>query len=302
MKLLVSLFPVWVLAASIVALVHPPAFTWFRGPFITIGLGLIMLGMGLTLTVEDFGRVVRAPRPILLGVALQYTVMPALGYGIGVAMGLPRELAVGLVLVACCPGGTASNVIAFIARADVALSVSMTAVSTMLAVAATPVLTTVLVGSRVEVDPLGLFMSTVQVVLLPVGLGLVLRRFAGRMSARIVPVAPVVAVVAIVLIVASIIGAGRAQIMASGLRLVGAVALMHALGFAAGYGLCRALGQAIPVARTVSIEVGMQNSGLGVVLARNNFASPMVAIPAAISSLFHSLIGSVLAGYWRRRG
>jgi BASS family bile acid:Na+ symporter len=296
---LVNAFPIWVLIASIIALVEPAIFTWFTGPLITAGLGVIMLGMGVTLEAEDFRRVLRRPGLVSLGVALQFTVMPSFGWLCARVFGLPAPFAVGLILVACCPGGTASNVVSFLARVDVSLSVTMTAVSTLLAVIMTPTLTLLLAGSRIDVPARGLLLSTIQVVILPVVAGLLLKRFAPRVSARIMPVAPLVAVLAITLIVASIIGAGRQQILQAGWSLVLAVFSLHTGGFLVGYGVSRLIATEIP-ARTVSIEVGMQNSGLGVVLARQNFADPLVAIPSAISSLFHSLIASALAGLWRR--
>ncbi len=293
-------FPLWALLASILALLRPGLFTWFTGPLITVGLGVIMLGMGVTLRLEDFTRVVRYRAPIAYGVVFQYTLMPSLGWGIGYLYGLPNPLAVGLVLVACCPGGTASNVITFLARADLPLSVTMTAVSTLLAALMTPTLTALLAGSRVDVPAVGLFLSTVQVVLLPIAVGVLMNRYLPALTRRIAPVAPLVAVVMITLIVASIIGAGRSQILDAGPRLILAVSTLHAGGFLLGYALIRVLRGREIVARTISIEVGMQNSGLGVVLARQNFVDPLFAIPSAISSLFHSLIGSCLAGIWRR--
>ena len=268
---------------------------------ITWGLGVIMLGMGVTLTLEDFKRVMTFPRWVMAGILLQYTVMPALGFTLGYLYHLPTPLAVGLVLVACCPGGTASNVISYLAKVDVALSVSMTAVSTLLAVIMTPTLTTLLAGSRIDVNALGLFLSTVKVVILPVTVGILLNRYAHKMTEKILPVAPLVAVIFITLIVASIVGAGRDQIMDAGLRLVAAVFSLHACGFLFGFWFSYWVTGNLQVARTVSIEVGMQNSGLGVVLARSNFpSSPYVAIPSAISSVFHSLIGSFLAAIWRK--
>lgn len=297
---LTAAFPLWVLIASLVALARPSYFTWFSGPLIPIGLGIIMLGMGLTLVPGDFRRVGQHRRLILLGVSLQFTVMPALGWSIASITGLPAPLAVGLILVACCPGGTASNVISFLALADVPLSVTMTAVSTLAAALMTPTLTTLLASSRVDVPAAGLLLSTVQVVILPVAAGLLLTRYAPRVTRVLLPVAPLAAVAMITLIVASIIGAGRAEIVQAGPRLLVAVFLLHAGGFLVGYTLSRLLGAPVMAARTIAIEVGMQNSGLGVVLARQNFASPLVAIPSAISSLFHSLIASVLAGVWRR--
>lgn len=301
MQKIVNLFPLWVLIASLIALYYPPSFTWFSGPLITIGLGLIMLGMGITLQWEDFARIATMPGKVLLGVALQYMVMPFLGFTLGYLFDLPKEFAVGLCLVASCPGGTASNVICYIANLDVALSVTMTTISTLLAVVMTPTLTSLLAGSRLYVDTLGLFWSTVQVIVIPVVLGLALRRWVPNITRKVLPVMPVLAVVMIVLIVASIIGAGKEAILGGGVSLFISVFCLHALGFFFGYLLARLFRSNEVTARTISIEVGMQNSGLGVVLARQNFASPLVAIPSAISSLFHSLIASTLAGWWRKR-
>ena len=297
---LINGFPIWVLAASLLALWRPALFTWFTGTLITVGLAAIMLGMALTLGIEDARRVADRRLSLTAGVVLQYTVMPTLGWSLAWLYDLPAPFAVGLILVACCPGGTASNVISFLARVDVALSVAMTAASTFLAVLMTPLLTAWLAGSRIDVSAAGLFQSTVQVIVLPLMAGALLKRFAPGLTARLLPVAPLVAVLLITLIVASIIGAGRDDILAAGPRLLLAIASLHAGGFLFGYLLSRVLGSDERTARTISIEVGMQNSGLGVVLARQNFADPLVAIPSAISSLFHSLIASMLAAVWRR--
>lgn len=298
--ILTNLFPVWALLASLLALWRPALFTWFTGPLLTFGLAIIMLGMGLTLGIEDVRRVRARGFSLSTGIVLQYSVMPLLGWGLAALYQLPTPLAVGLILVSCCPGGTASNVICFLARLDVALSVAMTAGSTILAIVMTPTLTAWLAGSRIDVPAGGLLLSTVQVVVLPLLLGAMMKRWTPRLTARILPIAPLLAVAMITLIVASIIGGGREAILSAGLRLILAVASLHAGGFLLGYLCSRSLGADIRTARTVSIEVGMQNSGLGVVLARQNFVDPLVAIPAAISSLFHSLIASLLAAVWRR--
>jgi len=299
---LTSAFPFWVLAACALALYQPTLFTWFSGGLITLGLGVIMLGMGVTLEVADFQRVLTRRRRVLTGVALQFTVMPAWAWCVAGLLDLPAPFAVGLILVGCCPGGTASNVIAFLARADVPLSVTMTAVSTLLATVLTPFLTAVWAGGRVEVPVLGLVVSTVNVVVLPVVAGLLLRRYLPGITRRILPVAPLVAVLMITVIVGSIVGAGRDQIFTSGATLVAAVIALHAGGFGFGYLLAWIVARDTMVARAISIEVGMQNSGLGIVLARQNFVNPLVAIPSALSSVFHSLIGSLLAAVWRRTG
>ncbi len=295
-------FPAWVLACSVAALVRPEAFTWFSGGLITAGLGIIMLGMGLTLEVEDFRRVLARPLPIGLGVLFQFLVMPLLGVSLAAVFGLPTGFAVGLILVSCCPGGVASNVISYLALASVPLSVSMTAVSTVVSVLMTPILTALLASSRIDVPAAGLLLSTVQVVILPVAAGLALRRYAPRLGRALLPWGPCTAVVLITLIVASILGSSRGAILESAGLLVAAVVCLHAGGFGLGYLLSRLLGRSETVARTIAIEVGMQNSGLGVVLAGQNFANPLVAVPSAISSLAHSLVGSALAAIWRRRG
>ncbi len=293
-------FPAWVLIASVISLAYPPSFTWFSGNLITIGLGIIMLGMGVTLTVDDFRRVVKFPGRVLAGVCLQFGVMPFIGWSLAYAYDLPTPLAVGLILVASCPGGTASNVISYLAKADVPLSVTMTSITTMLAIAATPFFTALLAGSRVDVPAFGLFISTVQVILLPVTVGVLMNRYLPRFTKAVKPAMPLVAVIFITLIVASIIGAGRDHILEAGWKLIAAVFSLHAGGFLMGYVLAFIITRDVITARTISIEVGMQNSGLGVVLARSNFANPVTAIPSAISSLFHSLIASLLAALWKR--
>lgn len=294
-------FPVWVFTGGVLALFYPDWFTWFSGPWIVWGLAVIMLGMGITLTVDDFKRVLVLPRPVALGFLAQFLIMPFLGWSIGRSLQLDTPLAVGLILVSCCPGGTASNVVAYLARANVALSVVMTMCSTFGAVMMTPLLTKFYAGTIVRVDAWGLFMSTFQVVVGPVVLGLVLNRLVPRLVAWTLPAAPLLSVVTITLICASIIGQSAEAVKASAGALLLGVFLLHTGGFALGYVAARVFGYDKLIARTVSIEVGMQNSGLGVVLARRHFADPLTAVPCAISSVFHSVIGSVLAGWWRVR-
>ncbi len=295
-----NLFPLWVLLAGAAALVHPPLFAWFSGSLIVWGLAVIMLGMGLTLSLDDFRRVATVPGAVVAGVAAQYLIMPFLGWAAATLFALPTPLAVGVILVGCCPGGTASNVVCYLARANVALSVVLTTLSTFAAIVMTPLLTQLLAGTLVQVDGWGLFVSTLQVILLPVAAGLALNRLAPRAVARVLPAAPLISVAAIVMICASIIAQSADALVESGGRLVGAVFTLHAGGFALGYGFGRLLGYDVSIARTVSVEVGMQNSGLGAVLARRHFADPLTALPAAISATFHSVIGGALAAWWRR--
>ncbi len=297
-----NLFPVWVVLFCGMALVEPGWFAWFKGPWIVWALAVVMLGMGITLSFDDFRNVARMPRAIAMGFLAQYTIMPTLGWALAKGLRLEPPFAVGLILVACCPGGTASNVVTYLARANVALSVLMTMCSTFGAIILTPLLTKWLAGAYVPVSAWSLFLDTVKVVLAPLVLGLMLHHRAPRLVKAVLPVAPLVSVVAIVLICASIIGANADAVRHSAARLFLAVALLHVGGFALGWVFAGAWGYGETVRRTVSIEVGMQNSGLGAFLARENFPNlPTAPTPCAISAVFHSVIGSLLAGIWRWR-
>lgn len=301
LRLFTNAFPLWVLAGGALALWHPCWFTWFTGDWITWGLAVIMLGMGITLRLEDFRAVARARGAVGLGFGAQYLIMPCLGWGVAHAMDLPTPYAVGLILVASCPGGTASNVVTYLAGGRLALSVLMTMASTLAAVVMTPLLTRGLAGTLVPVPAAGLLLSTVKVVLAPVLLGLALHHLAPRAVRILLPAAPLVSVITIAMICASIIGSSADALRESGSRLLVAVVLLHTGGFGLGY-LAAHLGRQDPtVCRTVSIEVGMQNSGLGAVLARSHFADPLTALPCALSATVHSVIGSLLAGWWRWR-
>jgi bile acid:Na+ symporter, BASS family len=295
----------------------PPAFTWMTDgsirlagqPLLSLALGVIMLAMGLTLSFDDYRSLAKLPRALIAGVVLQFMVMPLAGFAIAQAMGLEQGLAVGLILVACCPGGTASNVVAFLARGNVALSVVMTMASTLAAVVLTPLLTGWLAGAYVEIDRWNLLTNMIAIVLVPVVLGTLLNRLFPRVAERVSAGLPLVAIVLVILIVGGIVGGARAQIAEHAGTLLLATFLLHAAGFALGYGLARVLGLGVVEARTISIEVGMQNSGLGSGLAKTpafaaQFAditqAALAPVPAAISAVWHVVIGSVLAGWWRR--
>ena len=297
-----NLFPLWTVTFSAAALIWPTAFTWFSGNAIQWGLGFIMLGMGLTLQFDDFRPVFRKPGAVAIGVVLQFSAMPMLGWSIATLMDLPKELALGLILVASCPGGTASNVIAFLARADLALSVAMTSVSTLASVLMTPLLTRLLAGRLVDVDVLGLLQSILLIVIFPVVLGASANRFFPTGARRISAYSPFVSVVFIILILGTIIGGNREAILANWSLMLGAVALLHGGGFVLGYVVTRSAGFDRRVARTASIEVGMQNSGLAAALAQKHFADLLLApVPAAMSAVASCLSGSLAAGYWRLR-
>lgn len=260
-----------------------------------------MFSMGVQLKPSDFEAVFKRPLPVFMGLLLQYVIMPLSGYAVASFFHLSNDYATGLILVACCPGGTASNVINYLARADVALSVTMTALSTFMAILFTPLLTAFYAGSRVDVPAMGLFLSTLQVVLLPILAGLVFHKPLLRFESVLSKLFPAIAVILISFIVASIVGASKKQILENGFTLPLAVIALHASGFLFGYIFAFWVSKSAIVSRTISVEVGMQNSGLGVVLARQNFTSPLTAIPSAISSLVHSLIGSALAAYWSKK-
>jgi bile acid:Na+ symporter, BASS family len=297
----------------------PPAFTWLTDgsirvggqPLLSLALGVVMLAMGLTLTFADYRALAALPRALLAGVGLQFTVMPLAGFAIAKAMALDEGLAVGLILVACCPGGTASNIVAFLARGNVALSVAMTMASTLAAVVLTPLLAGWLAGAYVEIDRWNLLQNMVSIVLVPVLLGTALNTLFPRAAARVGAGLPLVAIVLVVLIVGGIVGGAKEQIAQHAGVLLLATFLLHACGFGFGFVLARMLGLGLAEARTVSIEVGMQNSGLGSGLAKTpafaaQFASvsqaALAPVPAAISAVWHVVIGSLLAGWWRRRG
>lgn len=296
---LTNAFPLWVLLGAVVGIINPPSVTWFKGEMITTALAVTMLGMGLTLELDDFFDAVRQPKQVALGVALQYTIMPTLGLAIGKVFPVHASVAVGLILVGCCPGGTASNVVTYLGKANVALSVVLTTVSTFLAAFMTPLMTKTLAGTIVPVDAIGLAKSTASVVLAPVIVGLLAKRFAPKLVRVVAPFCPLVAVATVALICASIIGSSASAILAAGPALLLAVTTLHSLGFFLGYFFSKVLGFAEKDRRTVSIEVGMQNSALGVVLATAHFADPLVAVPCAISATVHSCVGSLVAGAWR---
>ena len=296
------------MAGACLAFWKPATAIWFRPQWIPLFLGIIMLSMGLSLNFTDFKRLLEIPRSIFLGVSLQYTIMPLLGYFLAHIMDLPTDYIIGFVLVACCPSGTASNVVCFIARTHVALSVSLTTCSTLLAVLMTPLLTTLLMASissnlleaKVKVDTLGLLINTLKVVVFPVFFGLFLNHYFHNWVKRINSYTPLLAVLSIVFIVDYILAVKKDSILAIGSSLLGAVVALHSLGFLLGYILSKLFGYAEMEARTVSIEVGMQNSGLATELARSNFPGfESATVPGAISALTHCILGSIASGFFR---
>jgi BASS family bile acid:Na+ symporter len=299
MDRITQLFPLLAIAAGVAAYLAPGVFSPYAWAFVPL-LVVIMFAMGLTLTIDDFRRVARQPAAVGLGVLLQYTIMPAAAVLVGFALSLSPELLAGLVLLGGCPGGTASNVICYLARANVALSVALTLTSTLVAVVATPAVTWLLLDQYVPVDIVGMLGSMVEIVLLPVMLGVGVNHLLGHRLERIKPLLPVVAIAAILLAIAVIVALNRPQLAEAALTIVAAVVLHNLIGFAAGYLVPRGLGFDRLTCRTLSIEVGMQNSGLSGALALKFFA-PLAALPGAIFSIWHNIGGAVLAGYWASR-
>lgn len=300
---LTLLFPLWMILAGAVALSWPE---WLillnQGSVVVLILAFVMLCMGLTLTFDDFRRISLMPKVVATGFVAQYSIMPLLAWAIADTLDLPPHFAVGLILVGCCPGGTASNLVAYIAKADVALSVVMTVCSTLAAVILTPVLTQLYASALVPVDTWMLFKQTLQVVILPVVLGVLLNRWVPRLVQYVMPVAPLLSVFGVCVICAIVFAAHAESILKYGIELVLATALLHGSGFLIGYHFARFFGYHSQSARTISIEVGMQNSGLAIVLAKQAFPMlPLAPVVGAISVLTHSLLGSLLAVLWRTR-
>ena len=291
-------FAVFVMVVSVVAMMRPHTFA-FALPHISTLLGVIMFGMGMTLTGADFRRVLSRPRAVAIGAAAQYGVMPIVGYVVARILRLPPELAVGVILVGTCPGGTASNVITFLAKGDVPLSVTMTSVSTLLSPLLTPMLTLWLAGRWMPLKAGDLFLSIVQVVLVPVVLGVLVNRFFSKTVERSVRVLPLISVTAIVLIVGAIIGANADRLATVGPRVAAAVVLHNGLGLLLGWLLARVFRMDVPQRRAVTIEVGMQNSGLAVAMATAH-VSALAAVPGAIFSVWHNVSGALLANLWTR--
>ena len=284
---------VFVIIAAGFALFIPSTFTW-AAPKITLLLSVVMFGMGLTLKGADFKMVLTRPLDVLLGTVLQFTVMPLIAIMLVKIFQLPDELAIGVILVGCCPGGTSSNVMTFLAKGDVALSVTITSVSTLLAPVLTPLLIKTLAGTSIDVELFAMFLSIVKVVIVPISLGFIVRKLFSDLVDKIVVALPIVSVVAILLIVGGVVSTNTEKILTTGLMVTVVVILHNGLGYALGYLGGKICKMPENKCRTLAIEVGMQNSGLGVSLATQHF-TPEAAIPGAIFSVWHNISGAILA-------
>ena len=291
-----------VLGAALLALLFPGVLQQVPTKVINYLLGVVMFGMGLTLRLQDFKIVFSRPKDVVIGCLAQFTVMPLLAWALARVFSLDEALALGVVLVGCCPGGTASNVITYLAKGDLALSVGMTGVSTLLAPFLTPLLTWALAGKSVNVDVASMFLSILWVVILPIVVGLTIKVLWPRFTEKAVDYLPAFSSVAIALIVAIIIAANADKLLAGGLVIVLVVMLHNICGLGVGYMIGRLLGLSEPKKRAISIEVGMQNSGLASSLATLHFSAyPLATIPGAIFSVWHNISGAVVAYLYRKR-
>ena len=290
-----------VLAVAALALFVPQSSLWIDTSWINYLLMVVMFGMGLTMKPRDFALVFKRPKDILAGTAAQFIIMPALAFGLSKLFQLDPALTAGVVLVGTCPGGTSSNVITYLSKGDVALSVGMTSVNTLLAPLLTPAITWLLLQTTVRVDVWAMFWSIIQVIIIPVALGFVINRFFGKFTEKAVAVLPSVSTVAICLIIAAVVSHNAEKIYTSGVLVFAVVILHNLLGYAGGFGLGKLLKMPPEKVKALSIEVGMQNSGLATSLAGTAFSGlAMATVPGAVFSVWHNISGAILAGFYRR--
>ena len=287
---------VLVLGSAVLALAFPEVLGHLKPSLINPLLGVIMFGMGLTLKVDDFRVVFSRPKDVLVGCLAQFTVMPLLAFALSRLFGLDEALTIGVILVGCCPGGTASNVITYLAKGDLALSVGMTATSTLLAPLLTPLLVLLLVGETVDVNVVGMLLSILWVVILPIVLGILVKSLLPKVTEQATNYLPAVSTIAICLIVMIVIAANAHKLLSGGWIVILVVMLHNVLGLAVGYLIGLVLKMTPAKRRAISVEVGMQNSGLASSLATLHFAAfPMATVPGAIFSVWHNISGAIVA-------
>ena len=290
-----------VLVVAAISMLAPASFAWIDTKAINPMLGVIMFGMGLTLSPKDFKIVLSRPKDILVGCLAQFTIMPLLAWLLTMAFSLPKELALGVILVGCCPGGTASNVITYLAKGDLALSVGMTACSTLLAPFLTPLLVWLMAGTMVDVDTLGMLFSIVYVVIAPIVVGLLCQRFLPQVTKAVTPYLPAFSSLAIAITVGIVVSHNAERLLVGGLTVILVVMLHNLLGLSLGFLIGRLLRLPKPKCVALSIEVGMQNSGLASSLAVMHFATyPLATIPGAIFSVWHNISGALAARLFNR--
>lgn len=290
-----------VLVVAALALFAPGTCLWVQTSWVNYLLMIVMFGMGLTLKLSDFKLVFTHPKDIIIGCIAQFTIMPFLAFMLGKAFGLDAALLAGVVLVGTCPGGTSSNVITYLSKGDVALSVGMTSVNTLLAPVLTPAITYLLLHTTVTVNPLSMFLSIIKVVIVPIALGFIINKFFGKVTQKMVKILPTVSVIAICMIVAAVVSHNSEKILTTGVVVFAVVILHNLCGYACGFGLGRLLHMNIPKTKALSIEIGMQNSGLATSLAGTAFPNlAMATVPGAIFSVWHNISGAILANIYNR--
>ena len=290
-----------ILAVAAVSLFVPKSALWIQTSWINYLLMVVMFGMGLTMKPKDFAIVFTKPKEIIIGCAAQFTIMPALAFFLSRVFNLDAALTAGVVLVGTCPGGTASNVITYFSKGDVALSVGMTSVNTLLAPVFTPAITYLLLRTTVSVDVISMFLTIVEVIIVPIGLGFVINKFFGKFTEKAEKLLPMVSTIAICIIIGSVISHNSEKILTTGAIVFTVVILHNLLGFACGFGLGKLLKLTPPKTKALSIEIGMQNSGLASSLAGTAFPDlAMATVPGAIFSVWHNISGAFLAAIYRR--
>ena len=291
-----------VLVIAALALFLPGTCLWIQTTWINYLLMIVMFGMGLTMKLSDFAEVFKRPRDVIVGCLAQFIVMPLLAFALGKLFGLNKELLVGVILVGTCPGGTSSNVITYLSKGDTALSVGMTSINTLLAPFLTPALTYLYLRTTVSVDVKAMFVSIIQVVIIPIGLGLLINKLLGKYTQKVIDILPTVSVAAICLIVAAVVSHNSEKILSTGLIIFVIVILHNLLGYLCGYLIGIMFKMDLPRKKAVAIEIGMQNSGLATTLAGSAFPDlAMATVPGAIFSVWHNISGAILAGIFNRR-
>ena len=299
-ELIGKLMAVIVLVIAVVSLVVPKTCLWIQTGWINYLLMIIMFGMGLTMKLSDFAVVFKNPRDVIIGCVAQFVAMPALAFMLGKIFGLNNELLVGVILVGTCPGGTSSNVITYLSKGDTAMSVGMTSINTLLAPFLTPALTYLYLRTSVNVDVKAMFLSIIQVVIIPIGLGIIINRFFGKYTEKVKDILPSISVMAICLIVASVVSHNSEKILSTGAIIFVIVILHNLLGYLVGFLIGLVCKMNLARKKAVSIEIGMQNSGLATSLAGSAFPDfAMATVPGAIFSVWHNISGAVLAGIFR---
>lgn len=300
-NIFVKYMAIIVLAIAIISLSAPKTSLWIQTSWINYLLMVVMFGMGLTLNPKDFILVFTKPKEILCGVIGQYTIMPLIAFGLSYAFNLDAALTAGVILVGTCPGGTSSNVITYFSKGDIALSVCMTSVNTLLAPVLTPLITFLLLNTTVKVDILSMFLGIINVILIPIALGFIINKFFSNLAKKAINMLPLISILAICMIVASVVSHNAEKIYTSGLLILCVVILHNFFGYFCGFMLGKILKMNPEKTKAFSIEIGMQNSGLATSLANTAFSAfPMATVPGAVFSVWHNISGAILASFYRK--